>query len=89
MKKIKIGIFGLYRGYNNAKSIMLNDGEIVLDGKPSEVFMQKETIKAAGLELPQCADICVRLRENGVNIDGDFSTMSGAVDAISRALQNK
>lgn len=71
------------------RAIVLNDGEIVLDGKPSEVFMQKEIIKAAGLELPQCADICVRLRENGVNIDGDFSTMSGAVDAISRALQKK
>ena len=29
MKKIKIGIFGLRRGLDNAKSIMFNDGEIV------------------------------------------------------------
>ncbi len=71
------------------RAIVLNDGEIVLDGKPSEVFMQKETIKAAGLDLPQCADICVRLRENGMKIEGDFSTMSGAVDAIVKALPKK
>ena len=49
--------------------------------------MQKEKVKAAGLDLPQCADICVRLAERGVKIDGDFSTMSGAVDAIERALK--
>ena len=29
MKKIKIGIFGLSRGFNNRKAIMLNDAEIV------------------------------------------------------------
>ena len=29
MKKVRIGIFGLRRGLDNAKSIMLNDGEIV------------------------------------------------------------
>lgn len=71
------------------RAIVLNDGEIVLDGKPSEVFLQRETIKAAGLDLPQCADICVRLQEKGVGIEGDFSTMAGAVDAIARALENK
>ena len=67
--------------------IVINDGEISLDGSPEEVFMQKEKVKAAGLDLPQCADICVRLAERGVKIDGDFSTMSGAVDAIERALK--
>ena len=67
--------------------IVINDGEISLDGSPKEVFMQKEKVKAAGLDLPQCADICVRLAERGVKIDGDFSTMSGAVDAIERALK--
>ncbi len=71
------------------RAIVLNDGEIVLDGKPSEVFLQREAIKAAGLDLPQCADICVRLQEKGVGIEGDFSTMAGAVDAIARALENK
>ena len=29
MKKIRIGLFGLRRGFDNAKSIMLNNGEIV------------------------------------------------------------
>ncbi len=69
------------------RAIVINDGEISLDGTPSEVFMQKEKVKAAGLDLPQCADICVRLAERGVKIDGNFSTMSGAVDAIERALK--
>ncbi len=67
--------------------IVLDDGEISLDGTPDVVFMQREKIQRAGLELPQCADICVRLREAGVDIKGDFSTMSGAVDAIEQALK--
>ena len=71
------------------RAIVLSDGEIALDGTPAEVFTHKEEIKAAGLELPQCADICVRLREKGVKIDGDFSTMNGAVEAIMTALQKK
>ena len=69
------------------RAIVINDGEITLDGTPCEVFMQKEKVKAAGLDLPQCADICVRLSERGVKMDGNFSTMSGAVDAIERALR--
>lgn len=46
MKKVRIGIFGLSRGYTNAKSIMLNDGEIVAicDKRQSRIKRAKETL---------------------------------------------
>ena len=46
MKKIKIGIFGLRRGLDNAKSIMLNDAEIaaICDKYEDRVQAAKEKI---------------------------------------------
>jgi energy-coupling factor transport system ATP-binding protein len=37
--------------------IVLNEGEIVLDGSPRYVYDRSEIIKNAGLELPQIAQL--------------------------------
>lgn len=51
------------------KVIVLNEGEVVLTGSPSEVFSQKEIIKKASLELPVATSISLSLREMGYNVD--------------------
>ncbi len=49
--------------------IVLNKGEIVLNGKPSEVFQQKDVIIEAGLDVLPSLKVLDRLKEE--NIDND------------------
>lgn len=48
--------------------IVLNDGEIVLNGSPEEVFGQADTIRAAGLELPIATRVAQELRRAGYDV---------------------
>ena len=46
--------------------IVMDSGNVVLDGTPAEVFAKEEIIEKAGLELPDSAKLANILRRNGV-----------------------
>ena len=52
------------------KVFVINDGELVMQGPPEEIFKNVETIKSYGLELPLASYIADRLRKNGIIGDG-------------------
>ena len=66
--------------------IVFNNGEVVADGKPEEVYSDAELIRCAGLDLPQCASLAAMLRENGIAIDDVCITPEKCADAICAAL---
>jgi energy-coupling factor transport system ATP-binding protein len=68
--------------------IVINDGKIILDGPPSRIFAQAELLRSAGLDLPQCADLILKLRKKGINIPGEINTPEQCADAIASALKN-
>lgn len=67
--------------------VVINDGSIVLDGTPESVFLQDEQIRACGLDLPQCADLILRLRKKGIKLDGQINTPEQCAETIIKALQ--
>jgi energy-coupling factor transport system ATP-binding protein len=69
--------------------IVLNDGQILLDGTPSEVFANEALLQEAGLELPQGTALCHRLVEAGLSLDGEWNTPEMCADAIIRAWRRK
>ena len=69
--------------------VVLNDGEKLLDGTPSEVFEQEETLVSAGLAIPQCTEIVHRLRECGITLDGECVSFEDCVELIARSLSNQ
>ena len=69
--------------------IVLNDGRILYDGKPEEVFRHKKELRAVGLDLPQCASLCRRLEERGITLSGNVNTPEGAAKAILELINNK
>lgn len=69
--------------------IVLSDGEIMFDGKPSEVFLHERELKSVGLDLPQCASLCRRLEKHGYSFSGDVNTPMGAADAIAMLINEK
>ena len=62
--------------------IIMNDGEIVLDGSPMEVFSQAEKIMKVNLEVPIAVELAGRLRKRGIKIPGDVVTVEDMVNFI-------
>ena len=51
--------------------IVINDGTLLMDGTPDEVFARRDELQAVGLEVPQCAELIHRLRREGIAVKGD------------------
>ena len=67
--------------------VVINDGSVFMQGTPDEVFAKRDQLRAVGLEVPQCAELIHRLRENGILIDGNtVSSVQGCADLILGAL---
>lgn len=64
--------------------IVLEQGEILLDGTPREVFAQEGVLIEANLELPLAVDLAGRLRKRGINVPEDIINVEGLVDYICR-----
>ena len=66
--------------------IVINDGKIILDGAPSAIFAQPQILRSVGLDLPQCADLMLRLRGRGIKLDGEINTPEQCVETILKTL---
>lgn len=62
--------------------IIMNEGNILLDGTPSEVFSQGEIIKAANLDVPLAVELAGRLRKRGIKIPKNVITNEGLVTFV-------
>lgn len=69
------------------KVLVMNRGELAMFDKTEKVFSNSETLENIGLNVPQVTKIMSKLKENGININGDVLTVDGAVNAIL-ALKN-
>src|SRR3712207_7784395 len=48
-----------------------DDGRLVMDGTPAEVFRRVEELREIGLDVPLAASLAHRLRRRGVPLEGD------------------
>ncbi|MBQ8210872.1 MAG: energy-coupling factor transporter ATPase [Clostridia bacterium] len=62
--------------------IVMDSGEVVLDGTPREVFSQPDIIEHAGLELPESAKLANELRKNGVELPEGILTPEEFIEAF-------
>ena len=54
--------------------VIMNKGEILLDGTPEHVFSQDELIRSARLDVPMAAEVAIYLRENGIDVPPEVVT---------------
>ncbi|MDD4692033.1 MAG: energy-coupling factor transporter ATPase [Eubacterium aggregans] len=62
--------------------IVLDGGQIVMEGTPREIFRQVTALKAIGLDVPQMTELAFLLRESGFDIPDDLlhiEEMAGAL----------
>ena len=57
------------------RTVVIDDGEIVLDGTPKDVFRNVEKIKSLGLDVPQVTELAYELRKKGIDISEDVLTV--------------
>ena len=69
--------------------IVMDDGQVVLDGGPREVFTKVEALRSMGLTVPDTIDLLDRLRRDGVAVPPDALTGEECADAIAAALGKK
>ncbi|HOQ37623.1 MAG TPA: energy-coupling factor transporter ATPase [Acetivibrio sp.] len=62
--------------------IVVDDGRIVMDGKPSEIFSRVEEIKALGLEVPQVTELFYELRKSGYDVPLNVLTADEAYEIL-------
>lgn len=62
--------------------IIMNDGKILLDDAPAEVFKQRELIRSVNLDVPLMAELSYKLRELGVEVPQDIITEEKMVEFI-------
>ena len=46
--------------------IVMDDGKIVMDGKPREIFSKVRQLKECGLDVPQATELAYELKEAGM-----------------------
>ena len=67
--------------------VVINDGQIQLDGKPEEVFTHVSELQMIGLDVPQTAELLYELdlagvRENGKHLPLDALGVNECADRI-------
>ena len=66
--------------------VVMDDGQVAMDGSPQEVFTQVEALRSMGLTVPDTVDLVVRLRKDGLDVTLTALTVEECADAILAAV---
>ena len=66
--------------------LVMNNGEIISDGTPKEIFQNVKLLKSVGLDVPQTTELLFGLREAGAQISTDVLSIEETADMISRVF---
>lgn len=69
--------------------VVMDDGKIILDGKPKEVFTHIDTLKNAGLDVPEATELSDMLIKRGLRIDRDILTVDELLSAVVSITEDK
>lgn len=67
--------------------LVMNHGKKAFDGTPREILRHYKELEQMGLAAPQVTYVVHALRERGVDIDEDITTVEEARDALLEVLQ--
>ena len=67
--------------------IVMNQGSVMYDGAPKDVFRQYKELEEVGLAAPQVTYLMHELQEKGLSVDLDATTIEDARDSILSALR--
>ena len=71
------------------RCVVMNDGELVMDGTPREIFSRVEELHRLGLASPDTVELLSALSRSGMDVPLDAITVEDCADAIAMALRQK
>lgn len=67
--------------------IVMNKGKIQLEGPPSVVFKEVETLESIGLGVPQVTYLIRELNKKGFNLSEEIFTIEKALEEVYKAIK--
>lgn len=67
--------------------VVMDNGGIILDGAPRDVFQKAEILKKAGLDVPQAQELSKALVKNGISIREDALDIDELFENIKAVLE--
>lgn len=67
--------------------VVMDEGNVVLEGTPREVFSNVEKIKSLGLDVPQVTQLIFELQKEGLDLPNGVLDVEEAVLVLSRLLE--
>ena len=69
--------------------IVMDDGNIILDGTPKQVFGHHDILKRVGLDIPEASQLASLLRKDGLKIKKDILDVDELYEEIVGILEDK
>ena len=69
--------------------IVMNEGEIIADGTPEEIFTEVEKLSSVSLSVPQVTELMYELEKDGFGFPRGVLHAMDAADVIENYLKNK
>ena len=69
--------------------IVMNKGQVQYNGKPVEVFAHYKELEKIGLAAPQVTYIMHDLKEQGLDVKTNITTIEEAAEEIMHALEKR
>ncbi|HHT92107.1 MAG TPA: energy-coupling factor transporter ATPase [Clostridiaceae bacterium] len=67
---------------NADRVLLIDNGRIIMEGTPKEIFIRSEELKEAGLEQPQITTLVNELADEGIDLPRDIITVDEALEHI-------
>ena len=69
--------------------LVMNQGELLLDGEPQKVFRYRDELRKIGLDVPQSTNILYELRDRGMAVGTEGITPEQAAECIADSLRRQ
>lgn len=69
---------------NADRILVIDNGKLVLEGTPREVFSNVPKMKELGLDVPEMTELAYELKESGINTNTDILSIEEMVDELCR-----
>ena len=74
---------------NADRVLVMNDGVIIADGTPKEIFKNVEMLKGVGLDVPQTTELLYALNKNGMAVPTNVLSVEETAQVIANYLEEK
>lgn len=68
--------------------VVMRKGRVILDDEPKKVFVQTDTLKSTGLDIPQTTQLLCSLLQEGIDVSKDMVSVDECADEILRYINS-